>query len=423
MAAVGEEEEVVKKGKRRNDDDEIQKEKKKGKDVALKDIYYSVKSPGSFSTWQKLQKEMKKEGYQVTKSEVLKFLLSQPTYGVHRRRNEKFARRQVYRGQKAWNVAVSDLLDMSKFYRENGGLKWICLIQDQFSNYMYLFGIKDKGKKSMTECFDRFFDILPERFTCTKLISDRGNEYLSIKQHLLSKYHVALWHTSMGLKSFQAEKSVVGIKARLYRAMYHGNTLNWSQYLNDVQKNLNASESPALFGYSPDSIIGNKEIEKIVARKFAIKYVNHESKYNLKPKFQEGMLVRYALKRDVFFKGYRPNYSETVHRIEQVRWYTSPPTYIISSIKNRVFYGSELLLVTDDGDKDQRIYVVEKSRRRSDGRKLRSGKQSSEGSLEFLVKSIKDKNYSKWVSSAVLDKLRQDGLILRDLVLRDPFVR
>ena len=49
------------------------------------------------------------------------------------------------------------------------------------------------------------------------------------------------------------------------------------------------------------------------------------------------------------------------------------------------------------------------------GRLTRSGKELTKDK-EYLVKNIADKNYSKWLSEAEVEKLKNGGRILSDLV-------
>ena len=52
------------------------------KNKVLKNIYYNISSPGSLSGWKKLRDEVEKSVKNVTKDEIMNFLLSQPTYSI-----------------------------------------------------------------------------------------------------------------------------------------------------------------------------------------------------------------------------------------------------------------------------------------------------------------------------------------------------
>lgn len=380
-------------------------------ETVLKDKYYDPALPGSLSSWQKLYNEAKKSLKNITKQEVIDWLLGQPTYSAFRRRIDKFPRRKILKTY-PFQTIVSDLLDMSALKGQNRNYSWICLILDSFSSHVYLKPLKHKSKVEMHEVFsDYLSNAIPKRFKCEKLWTDEGKEYTSLRD-FLSKEGITLFHVFSGLKASQAERMVKKVKDRLYRIMYYLNSGNWLPHLDAVANSINNAKIGALYGYSPNEIIGDKAVEKIVARKFALDYVKHNKKYNKRPKFYKGSLVRHVTKRGPFFKGFKPTFTDSVHKVVKVKQ-SSPPQYFLEDIR-RPFYSQELAEVASSYESDKRIFVIEKVRNVM-GRQTRSGKELTKDK-EYLVKNIADKNYSKWLSEAEVEKLKNGGRILSDLV-------
>ena len=392
-----------KKRSRKSVEEELRVEDK------LKDIFYDIKSPASLSTWKKLRAEMIKQGYDVSKRDVVDFLTRQPVHGVFHKKKERFVRRMTLRKLPPFRIVVSDLLEMQSFAKFNSSMRFVALFQDQFSNHLTLLPIKTKGKQSMIECFDAFLASIPSEFKCEKLLCDRGSEYKCVESYLKSKYGIDMWHTKSQNKAFSVERFVRTAKSKLYRTMYFTNSLTWLKHLKDIQSSINNAKTLALFGHSANEIVTNAEIRKEVAKKFALKYVRHEQKYNTRPKYMVNDYVRFANVRDPFYKEYKSNFSDKIHKITKVIW-SSPPTYQVDH-KDTVFYEAQLVSASPSLDSQKKVLVIEKVRYRNDGRVTRSGKQTAR-SKEYLVKSVVDRNFKRWLNEAEVNRLKKDGRIL-----------
>ena len=378
----------------------------------LKDKYYDASLPGSLGSWQKLYDEAKKSIKNLNKQDVVNWLLGQPTYSAFRRRVDKFPRRKILKTH-PFQTIVSDLLDMGALKSQNKNYAWICLIMDSFSSHIYLKALKHKSKTEMQDCFSEYLsNEIPKRFKVEKLWTDEGKEYTSLRD-FLSGHGVTLYHVFSGLKASQAERMVKKVKDKLYRIMYYLNSANWISHLDAVVSSLNNSKLASLQGYTPNEIIKEPAVTKKVSRKLALDFVAHTKKYNKRPKYMVGTLVRHVTKRGPFFKGFKPAFTDSVHKIVRIKQ-TSPPQYFLENIR-KPFYAQELAEVSSTiGNIDKRVYVVEKSRN-VEGRSTRSGKELS-SEKEYLVKSILDKEYSKWLSESELQKLDDGGRILLNSV-------
>ena len=187
------------------------------KNKVLKNIYYNISSPGSLSGWKKLRDEVEKSVKNVTKDEIMNFLLSQPTYSIFKKRVQKYPVRKVLR-KSPFETITADLMDMQALSAYNSNLKWICVVVDIFSNYVYLRGLKQKTSVEMKACMADFFKTVPPPYhkKTRFLWSDAGTEFTSIKDWLAElDPPVKLYHVKTGRKACMAERMVRTVKTKL----------------------------------------------------------------------------------------------------------------------------------------------------------------------------------------------------------------
>ena len=271
----------------------------------------------------------------------------------------------------------------------------------------------------MKRVADEFFSSIPSRFHLNLLWTDRGQEYRSIASFLKKKFNVKLYHVRTDFKCSIAERKISSIKNRLYKVLFYTSSLRWLEYIQGIQDSLNNTRS--VYNFTPNEIVGNKEIEKKVARKFALEYVNHELSYNRRPRLTVGTLVRHVLPKSVFHKAYKSNFSDKMYKIERIVP-SSPPMYFLQGL-SQPYYFEQLAVVAKDtsstGEERRRrpVFFIARTRR-LDGRETRSGAKSNQVT-QYLVKSVIDKSFSHWLSESEVEKLRKNGGLLRRGFIRE----
>jgi len=104
----------------------------------VKEIYYDPSNPASFFGPDKLFQYVKKHGqYDITKYKIRKWVQSQESYTIQRpyRRPQNRTSIIVAGIDDQWSM---DLMDMIKYAKYNEGYKYILVVVDVFSKYMWL---------------------------------------------------------------------------------------------------------------------------------------------------------------------------------------------------------------------------------------------------------------------------------------------
>lgn len=141
----------------------------------LRKIYYDPKHPASFAGPQKLYKVVKNEGkFNIGMHKIRKFLHNQESYSLHKPVRRRFQRNHVVSADKD-DLWMADLIDMVKFKDWNDGFKYILLVIDTFSKYVWLRPLKNKSGHAVSEAFLDIF--ITDGRIPTKIITDKGLYY------------------------------------------------------------------------------------------------------------------------------------------------------------------------------------------------------------------------------------------------------
>lgn len=145
----------------------------------LKTIYYDPAHPASFAGPQKLYKVVQREGqYKIGMHKIRRFLHNQEAYSLHKPVRRRFQRNHVVSAG-IDDVWMADLMDMVKYAEWNQGYKYILLVIDTFSKYVWLRPLRRKTGEDVADAFADLFKSSGR--TPAKLMTDKGEHviYLS----------------------------------------------------------------------------------------------------------------------------------------------------------------------------------------------------------------------------------------------------
>ena len=267
---------------------------------------------------------------------------------LHKPIRKKFKKRKVYvkGANKIW---AADLVDMQSFSRYNKGYKYIIMIIDIFSKYGWAIPLKSKVGIEVTKAFSKLWASSkpPER-----LWVDKGKEfYNNSMKDLLDRHHVQLYSTENEEKSSVVERWNRTIKRIMWKYFTANNTNVYINMLPNIIHKYNNTYHRSI------------KCTPTAARKAS----NHQHVYealfggdtNVKktPKLKIGDRVRIIKKKNIFEKGFTPNWTEELFTVDTVKS-TQPITYTLVDTKGEkihgTFYEQELQKTK------QEIYRIEK---------------------------------------------------------------
>ena len=223
---------------------------------------------------------------------------------------------------------------MTKRLKNNKGLRYIFIIIDNFSKYLWAIPLKNKNSKTIT---DEFSNVLSKsKRRPLKLELDRGSEwYKSIFQNFLRSKNIDHYSQFTGKGPSIVERVFITVRNLLKKPVFLAGNANWISELPSVIKQYNSTfhHSNKKTPIQASKKVNEKEV-------FSNLKVNREIK---KRKFKLGQLVRTADIKRFFSKGDSTNWSYKLYTITEVIHETIP-SYGINYLPER--YNENLLLPT-----------------------------------------------------------------------------
>ena len=231
-----------------------------------------------------------------------------------------------------WSIDLADFSDYKASNNKN--YRYIFIIIDNFSKYLFAIPLKNKNSLTIT---NEFANILTKsKRKPLKLESDRGTEfYNSIFQNFIRNKNIQHYSRFTDKGPSRAERVIRTIRNLLKKPVFLAGNADWVSELSSITKQYNNTIHHSI-KMTPIQA-SKKSNEKIV-------YNNLKDTREIqKPKFKLGQLVRTADIKRVFSKGDSTNWSYKLYTITEVI-HNTIPSYRIDYLPER--YNQNLLLPT-----------------------------------------------------------------------------
>ena len=229
------------------------------------------------------------------------------------------------------NIWGVDLADMQLLSRCNKGIRFLLCVIDIFSKYAWVAPLKDKKGVSIVTSFQSILK-QSNRRKPNKILVDKGSEFYNVSFKKWLRDNIVMYLTNNERKSVVAERFIRTLKSEIYK---HMTSISKNVYIDKLDDIVN--------GYN------NTYHTTIKLKPIDVKdntYINIDKETNDKdPKFKVGDRVSISEYKNIFAKGYTPNWSEEVFVIKKVK-NTVPWTYVINDLNGEeimeTFYEKEL---------------------------------------------------------------------------------
>lgn len=283
---------------------------------------------------------------------------------LHRPARINFRRRRIIiKG--LHDLYQADLVEMIPFAKENKGYRYILVVIDAFSKFVWMRPVKRKTGEAVSNAMVSI--LRSSKFKPRHLQTDFGKEFYNRRfESVMKQYGINHYSVYSNKKAAIVERANRTLKSIMWKKFSMQGSYKWLNLLPEVTKQYN-NRTHRTTGMKPIDVTkkNEKRLLSTVYRK--IKSVNLKQR-----KFVVGDHVRISKNREAFAKGYTPNWSNEIFTVREVRL-TNPITYFLqdSSGQNIVggFYAEELQKTLHPD-----VYLVEK-----------------------ILKRKKDKVYVKWL--------------------------
>ena len=236
---------------------------------------------------------------------------------------KKFNKRKVY-SQFKDNIWGVDLADMQPLSRKNKGIKYLLCTTDLYSKYAFVIPLKDKKGISTVNAFNKI--IKQSNRKLNKIWIDQGGEfYNNVFKKWLSDNDIILYSTYNEGKSVVAERFVRTLKNKLNKHMTATGKSVYYDVSNDVVNKYNNTKHSTI-KIKPIDVKNNKRV-----------YIDEHNEKD--SRFKVGDRVRISKFKNIFAKGYTPNWSKEIFIVDKIND-TVPYTYNLKDLNDEEIIGS-----------------------------------------------------------------------------------
>ena len=231
-----------------------------------------------------------------------------------------------------WSIDLADMIDYK--ISNNKGYRYIFIIVDNFSKYLWAIPLKNKYSQTITNEFSNI--LTKSKRKPLKIESDRGTEfYNSIFQSFLRNKNIQHYSRFTDKGPSIAERVIRTVCSLLKKPVFEKGNADWiselpsviNQYNNTIHSSIKLTPNQA----------SKKSDQKLVYSNLG------DDRVKQKPKFKLGDLVRTADIKRVFSKRDSTNWSYKLYTITEVI-HNTIPSYRIDYLPGR--YNQNLLLPT-----------------------------------------------------------------------------
>ena len=234
----------------------------------------------------------------------------------------KFNKRKVY-SQFKDNIWGVDLADMQSLTRKNKGIKYLLCAIDLYTKYAFIIPLKDKKGISIVNAFNKI--IKQSNRKPNKIWVDQGGEfYNSVFEKWLSD-NDNMYSTYNEGKSVVAERFIRTLKNKLYKHMTATGKHIHYDVLDDVVNKYNKTKHSTI-KTKPIDVKNNKRV-----------YIDEHNEKD--SKFKVGDRVRISRYKNIFPKGYAPNWSSEIFIVNKINDRV-PYTYNLKDLNDEEIIGS-----------------------------------------------------------------------------------
>ena len=213
---------------------------------------------------------------------------------LHKPIIKKFKKTKVYSSfrDNIWGV---DLADMQSLSKHNKGIKYLLCAIDLFSKYAWVIPLNDKEGTSIVNAFQK---IISKERKPNKIWVDQGCEFYNQSfKDFLKINNIEMYSTFNEGKSVVAERFIRTLKNKIFKHMTAISKNVYFDVLDDIVNKYNNTDNRTI------------KMKPIEVTNDSFAEYNEESNKKC-PKYKVRDHVRISKYKNIFVKGYVPNWSE-----------------------------------------------------------------------------------------------------------------
>ena len=214
---------------------------------------------------------------------------------------------------------------MQSLSKKNKNIKYLLCAIDLYSKYAFVVPIKDRKGISVTNGFNKI--IKQSNRKPNKIWVDQGSGFYNhVFKRWLSSNNIIMYSTYNEVTSVVAERFIRTLKNKLYKHMTATGKNVYYDVLDDIVNEYNNTKHNAIKMKPKDVGNNNKRV-----------YIDEHNEK--RTTFKVGDRVRISKFKNIFAKGYTPNWSREIFIINKIND-TVPYAYNIKDLNDEEIIGS-----------------------------------------------------------------------------------
>ena len=213
---------------------------------------------------------------------------------------------------------------MQSLSKYNKGIKCLLCAIDLLSKYAWVIPIKDKKEVSIVSAFRK---IISGGRKSNKIWVSQGSDFYNNSfKDFLKINNIEMHSTYNEGKSVVAERFIITLKNKIFKHMAAISENVYFDVLDDITNKYNNTVHRTI-KMKPIDFTSDSYAEY------------NEDSIKKDPKFKVGERVKISKYKNIFAKGYAPNWSEEVLVVSKIK-NTVPRTYVVSDLNGEEITGS-----------------------------------------------------------------------------------
>lgn len=231
-------------------------ENNQAEEKQINDIYYSPSKAGAYFGPDKVYKVLRSQGKtKPGRYKIRKYLQNQDDYSLQKPVKRKFKRAKVIVSGRLEEFDA-DLMDVQALAKDNDNTKYLLIVIDDFTKYLFVEPIQNKTAKEVVKALQKVF----EKAKPKKLRTDGGSEFTSklTERYLKTEqiyHHVTLNETKANI----AERVILTLRRLIHRYLMKSRTFRYLDVLQKLIQSYNATPHSSLNNIAPQDVNSNNE--------------------------------------------------------------------------------------------------------------------------------------------------------------------
>ena len=291
--------------------------------------YTNPRDPGSLGGVKRFRRA---QPTYISTSEAQRILNHIPAYTKHKERRKNFRRNPVI-VLDSRHQFQADLMDMTVLASKNKNCKFVLVVVDCFSKKVNCQLIKSKSGIHVRDGLEKVFDQLgiPK-----KLQTDKGKEFYNQPvEAFLKEHHVTLFSSENDeIKASMAERMIKTLRSRLWRLFEAQKpSVKYWDKLRHLVDEYNATPHSA-HQIAPDDVTEDNSL--VIFNRLYEKLLKEKPRA---PALKIGTKVRINSTKDIYAKGYEPNFQDEICTVSRVVPHNPEPVYEVREPDGQVIIG------------------------------------------------------------------------------------